>query len=448
MSETDGDGAKLLFVAPSAYPLGGVQVWLDYVLTGLRDHGWETQLALVSGRFHDVSAYLAKHPFEPTVSVAAPSGTRQARVNALRSCLIAARPDVVIGVNIADVYMAAAQARAKGLPETRAVATLHGVQADFLADFAARRESIDAVIATNRLAQRLVEKCAGYDTSRALYAPYGVDRQKSPSRVAAAAKDDDVLRLAYVGRIENEQKRIRDLLLILAMAHRSGRAVELIVVGDGPDLQSMKREASALDIDEHIRFLGELRSEEVIAQVYSKYDALIITSNWETGPIVAWEAMRSGLPVVTSRYLGSGAERALIDGENCLMFEVGDIKGAIEKLGLLAREDVRTRITNGGRTLIEKRYTVSRSVEQWSAALSTVLRLPQRPLAKQQAVPPSGRLDRLFGARAGEAIRRLGNRKFTHAESGGEWPHAYSDGAMNAEAFSRMAQSLDQDATA
>src|SRR5690349_18307661 len=40
---------NILFVAPSAYPLGGVATWLDYVVPGLRHRNWKVTLGLVQG---------------------------------------------------------------------------------------------------------------------------------------------------------------------------------------------------------------------------------------------------------------------------------------------------------------------------------------------------------------------------------------------------------------
>jgi hypothetical protein len=104
---------------------------------------------------------------------------------------------------------------------------------------------------------------------------------------------------------------------------------------------------------------------------------------------------------------------------------------------------LRWKISQAGRALVAQRYTVDRSVEQWSEQLSAVLGLPRQPASTRRNVPPDGRLDRIFGARLGEAIRRFIGREFHHVEPGGEWPHAYGAGAMDAETFWRISRTLD-----
>jgi len=54
---TPNHRGSLLFVAPSAYPLGGLATWLDYLVPGLRDKGWKVTIGLTAGQFHNVDAY-------------------------------------------------------------------------------------------------------------------------------------------------------------------------------------------------------------------------------------------------------------------------------------------------------------------------------------------------------------------------------------------------------
>ncbi len=435
-------GARVLFVAPSAYPLGGVQVWLDYVLAGLRDAGWQVALALTAGRFHNVDRYLARHPFEPVYVVSAPTGTQSGRINALRDRFVAANPDIIVGVNIADVYLAAAAARGASGKDIRVVASLHGLQPDFLADLKAYGETIDGVICTNQLARRLVVAHAGLPPDRVFYAPYGVERE---APLGETARQGSSLRLGFVGRLENEQKRLDDLIDIVAHARGEGLEVELLVAGAGPDEAAMRRRVGEKGLVSCVRFFGVLSPCEAREKIYRQCDALVITSHWETGPIVAWEAMINNVAVLTSAYVGSGAEGGLIDGVNCLMFPVGDVAAAVAKLRALFCDETRARLRDGGQNLVRERYTIEQSVAQWSTQLMAVLRAPTRPWSCPPTIRQSGRLDRLFGVRWGEAIRRLSAREHPHLDPGGEWPHAYGRGAMSDADFWLEAGRLDSE---
>ena len=58
---------KILFVTPTAYPLGGVAVWLDYLIQGLSDQAIVCYVGLVDGQFHLADDYLQDHPFENVI---------------------------------------------------------------------------------------------------------------------------------------------------------------------------------------------------------------------------------------------------------------------------------------------------------------------------------------------------------------------------------------------
>src|SRR4051812_47507009 len=66
---------SILFLAPSAYPLGGVADWLDYLLPGLERNGWRCTLGLTTGRYHDADAYLAVHPWHRVNHVSCATGS-------------------------------------------------------------------------------------------------------------------------------------------------------------------------------------------------------------------------------------------------------------------------------------------------------------------------------------------------------------------------------------
>ena len=76
------ENRRLLFVAPSAYPLGGVATWLDYLLPGLEEQGWEPSLGLVAGKHHDPVRYLAAHPLQRAVSIHNPTDKASAAAGA------------------------------------------------------------------------------------------------------------------------------------------------------------------------------------------------------------------------------------------------------------------------------------------------------------------------------------------------------------------------------
>ena len=147
---------RLAFIAPSAYLLGGVQVWLDCLVDYLLHTGsWEVDVVLVSGLYHDHIKYQVSYPNLPITPLFNLTGSFEVAAGLLFP-LLAKNPDLVVGVNIVDLYPSVCRARSKGFLG-KVVQTLHAIDFDLLADINMYSSSIDAVIATNNLSCSLVE---------------------------------------------------------------------------------------------------------------------------------------------------------------------------------------------------------------------------------------------------------------------------------------------------
>lgn len=431
------DTPRLLFIAPSAYTLGGVQAWLAALVPGLVREGWDVRVGLPQGDCHSYAAYREVYPELPTLPFLNRSGSAEGRVRSLGDLIRRQQPDLVVGVNIADLYPAIGRLRRQNLFRGRVVMTLHAIEAALLASLHSNRQVIDAVVATNRLTCALCHEQAEISPERVLYAPYGVPVGPLPSRGDPAA---DPLRLAWVGRLEQPQKRIHDLPAILKELDAAGLRYILSVAGEGPEAGPVSEGLAPWLQRGVVRMLGSRSALELHRDFYPNQDALLITSSWETGPIVAWEAMAAGVVVVSSRYVGSGFEDALRDDETALLFDVGNGREAAQAVLRLLEPGRMARISAAAHALVRSRYSSEGSLAAWRQALLTALSLPPLPPAPAGPAPtPSGRLDRWIGPGRAEDLRQLLGIRFRHRTPGGEWPHTEHTGEDEAALLVRAA---------
>ena len=419
--------------------------WLDYIVPGLRERDWNVTLGLVAGRFHDVDAYLSAHPDGQVLRIPSTTGTCEGRVRQLVYAIYSARPDIVVAVNIADVPAAVQRLRAKSAWSPRLAVALHGLQSDLVGSIESCVGVLDAVVCANRLICEMVAKATSIGADRIYYAPCGVDRNVVAGRVQRDSEGK--LRIAYVGRMERAEKRIGDIVAIVAELDRRGVAYELLVAGDGPDDDWLKaRLADAVERG-RVQLLGALVGSDLAKQVYDRADAILITSPCESGPLVAWEAMAHGVIVVSSAYIGSALEGSLKSDENCLMFPVGEAITAVDCLERLRDPKLCTRLREGGFALVAERYSTIGSIGQWDSTLKEIAARAPMPPARQSTAlrpPHAGRLDRLVGRQAAETIRELLSLRYDHCEAGGEWPHAKLCSPVDEDKFWQLARSLDR----
>ena len=144
------------------------------------------------------------------------------------------------------------------------------------------------------------------------------------------------LRIVYVGRLVEEQKRVFDLPRIMEALERRGVPATLTVVGGGEDRQALESLASPCVERGAIRFAGILSNKEITRELRD-HDALILTSEYEGFPLAVLEAMAWGcIPVVTA--IRSGIPELVRDGDNGYVVGVGDIEAFAERLAGLQRD--------------------------------------------------------------------------------------------------------------
>lgn len=379
---------RVLVLAPpptcSAVSRTGWRTWCRACGRGL-----EVTVAVPDGDHHRHGPYARAYPALAAEPIVNPSGSAEGRIRAIATLLGRLDPELVLGVNLVDLYPAAQRARRQGRFHGRVVMTLHALQADYFGDLRVHGAGIDAVIATNRLACRLASGRSGMDPTRVLYAPYGVP---VPAWQLPGGDPATTLRLAWVGRLEQPQKRVHDLPPLLEALQARGIDVQLSIAGDGRERPALEASLAPWIERGRVRMLGHVDQGRLAAEIYGHHHALVITSSWETGPIVAWQAMASGMAVVSSRYVGAGLEGALVHDATALLFPCGDTDAAAGELARLRDSALLERLSRAGHALVAGRYSGAASLAAWRHALDQVMELPpcRTPPPSRRRPPPDG----------------------------------------------------------
>jgi glycosyltransferase involved in cell wall biosynthesis len=378
---------KILFFAPSAYLLGGVQDWLADLVPGIRREGHEVTVAVPDGVFHCYESYKKAYPDLACISLRNPTGSQEGRIQCIVNCIVCIQPDLIVGVNIAALYLAVARLRLRGAMVGKLIITLHAIEADYLEDLRQFRAIVDAVVVTNKLTSALVAQESLISNERIFYAPYGV---KMSTSKLPLPKSGDLLRLAWVGRFEQTQKRVYDLVSILKWLDRISFPFCLSLAGDGPEATSLQEQLQPWIRSERLRWLGRLDKHQ----------------------------------------------GALKDGQTALLFSVGDCEAAASAIARLLDSNLRTSLTNSALEMVHHRYSDAASLAAWLKVLSLSLELPPLPLdypefARFAATVPSGRFDIMLGVTNAEYLRRFLGLNFRHLSAGSEWPHSLNGAGDN-----------------
>ena len=146
----------------------------------------------------------------------------------------------------------------------------------------------------------------------------------------------------YVGRVDRE-KSLDILLSAFAETAKKVKNAELVIVGDGKDMEHLKNLAKSLNIADRTHFLGAVIGDD-LPKLYQTGAVFAITSETETQSIVLMEALASGLPAVA---VDAGAVKELVkNNQNGFLKKPKSIKPISNALTkLLQNPDLRQKFS-------------------------------------------------------------------------------------------------------
>jgi glycosyltransferase involved in cell wall biosynthesis len=179
----------------------------------------------------------------------------------------------------------------------------------------------------------------------------------------------------FVGRLSAE-KGVSTLLSAWA---KSETNLQLKIIGDGPEMEALKAQASEM---KRVEWLGSRDTDQVLQSI-GNARVLIMPSNWyETFGRTIAEAFSRGTPVISSRL---GAMQELVEHEkNGYLFEPGssdDLARQISRIATLDREEYQT-MASAARTSYEERFSPEVGYRQ-------LISIYQRALGESRANSPA-----------------------------------------------------------
>lgn len=214
------------------------------------------------------------------------------------------RPDVVHTHGRRVDVLGGTAARRAGFPT---VATVHGAIGGSLKNrlymrvqHRALRRSGAVVAVSVVIAEKL--RASGVPASRIYmvrnaWSPTSAPTSRDEARAELGVRTDGAV-LGWVGRLSPE--KAVDVFLN-ALPALTEHEVTAVVIGEGSELESARRQAERLGISDRVRFCGAVTDA---ARLFSAIDCLVLSSHTEGTPMVLLEAMSARVPIVATRVGG------------------------------------------------------------------------------------------------------------------------------------------------
>lgn len=321
-------------------PIGGVMTWSLRMSREFaarqRELGYEFRTLVVAMQPDGWRSDEFDPTAEPRVDlcVVDPMADHHERVETIRAAIESLKPEIVLPNYNDACYMAAALLKPRGV---RTVAIAHADDVYYRALAETYSTWSAAVGVSAACMEWLSPLAAGRTVERIVYGvPVAAEiwQRQGPR---GGREWHQPLKLAYIGRMVEEQKRIGDLLALLDEFEARGAACELHMVGDGPDLASW-RARLAQRAHERVRVvIHGRRSPAWVERFLPGMDACVLVSAYEGTSVVMLEAMGQGVaPVVTD--VRSGVREWVRDGENGIVVPIGDMRQMAARIAAIAAD--------------------------------------------------------------------------------------------------------------
>lgn len=227
------------------------------------------------------------------------------------------RPDVLHTHGSRPDVVDAAAARRLGIP---AVTTVHGFSGgdwkNRLYERLQRRayRKFDAVVVVSHpLREQLIRDGVSSERIHVVQNAWAAETpplDRVAARRALGEREDGFL-IGWVGRLSAEKGPD---VLVDALAHLTDLPIRVSVIGSGRERESLTIRAQQLGVTSQVRWCGVVPDA---ARCFAAFDLFVLSSRTEGTPIVLFEAMAAGVPIVATHVGGvpdvvSPAEAALV----------------------------------------------------------------------------------------------------------------------------------------
>lgn len=202
----------------------------------------------------------------------------------------------------------------------------------------------------------------GVEEEKIRILPTGVDttlKNKSKNIRNEFTIDENDKVILFVGLL-NHRKGV-DIFIDVADKLRNKKNLKFLIVGNGSDAKNYKEMVEDKELTQRVIFTG-YRND--VHNFYYASDILLFPSRGEGLSGVLMESMSYGLPIVTSKIVGT--VDLIDDNYNGFLCEINDIDCYVRKIRtLINKEDIRKRFINNSYERIEKYFNWKINIEKY-----------------------------------------------------------------------------------
>ena len=206
---------------------------------------------------------------------------------------------------------------------------------------------------------------------------------KTNNNLKCLSIDSDKTVFSIVGRLFPD-KGHRFFLRALARVIRDYPKVHVLIIGDGPDRETISKQIEALRLNNFVTLCGVVNNMQ---EVYERIDCIVISSITEGLPYVLLEAAANRVPVLATAV--GDIPQLIEDGKTGYLVEPGNIAEIEDRLiRFLKREDNIKKMTDNCYKVFKKKFSADRMVAETENLYLSLFNMSRSPATQGEGIIP------------------------------------------------------------
>lgn len=220
-----------------------------------------------------------------------------------------------------------------------------------------------AIVVSSDLAKKI--SSLGIDPDKIIVLRNAVDTNRfQPNNIKIIRKKHDIkdnILILFVGYLDTF-KGIFELVDAFYDANKENRKSTLMIIGEGPKEDELKKKVFKLGLEKSVIFTGKISPTD-IHKYYQSADIFVLPSYGEGLPLSVLEAMSCGIPVIASNV--GGIPEVVKEGENGFIIPQKNEEILNEKLMVLIKDiNLRKKFAENALKTIKQSFNVNNKTQK------------------------------------------------------------------------------------
>lgn len=261
---------------------------------------------------------------------------------------------------------------------TRSIVTLRGAdvnrsRSSFLSMLVLRFcvMSNDKVVTVSKAIEDYLIGCFPNYSHKFIMIPNGVDQSLIDYKITYKSETRHTVKLITVGSLIKRKNIVIQLNALSALKDKYH--IELIIIGEGENKDSLQAKTETLKISDKVKFLG-MRTHEDTIDIMKTVDIFILSSFSEGRPNVVLEAMALGLPIIASNI--EGVAELVENDKTGLLFSPYDCRELVDSIESLIKDSTRLELLgrNAKKFIVDHKLTWENAAKKYAEVYKSLNR--------------------------------------------------------------------------